>query len=92
MPYSSSNVMTKSTSLRTVRREASSFLEAQGPMNTMEQSGCSALMRRAVATIGVSSLEMLPMMSGNCFLASTLQDGQQEVSRNGSLPSATVLA
>ena len=89
IPVSSSNVMTKSTSDRTVLLEASSFLEAQGPIKTTLESGCSCLIIRAVATMGVSSLEILLMVSGKYFLASMDQDGQQDVSRKGRLPVAT---
>ena len=64
MADSSSKVMTKSTSLRTVRREASSFFAAHGPMNTTRASGYFCLMVRAVATIGVSVREILSADSG----------------------------
>ncbi len=43
----------------------------------------------AVATIGVRALEILSMVSGKNFFASTDHDGQQEVRLNGSLPVAT---
>ena len=39
IPASSSKVITKSTSERTVRLEASSFLDAHGPINTTPASG-----------------------------------------------------
>ena len=55
IPCNSSNVTTKSTSLLTLLRIASSFLAAHGPMNTTFAFGCSFLIVRAVATIGVSS-------------------------------------
>ena len=86
---SSSNVITKSTSLRTVLLDASSFLAAHGPINTTLQSGCSFLILLAVATIGVSSDEILSMLSGNWFFASIAHAGQHEVRRNGRLPVAT---
>ena len=54
----SSNVKTKSTSLRTDLRLASNFLAAQGPMKTTLQSGSSFLIIRAVKTIGVNAIEM----------------------------------
>ena len=47
------------------------------------------LMTRAVATIGVRALEILSMVSGKNFFASIDQEGQQDVSRNGSSPVAT---
>ena len=58
MPRSSSKVMTKSTSLRTLRRLASSFLAAQGPMNTMRQPGRRRFCSRAVSTMGVMVMEI----------------------------------
>ena len=58
MPCISSKVRTKSTSLRMVRREASSFLAVQGPMNTMRTSGWSFLYSRAVSTMGVMAMEI----------------------------------
>ena len=48
----------KSTALRMVRREASSFLAVQGPMNTMRTSGWSFLYSRAVSTMGVMAMEI----------------------------------
>ena len=81
--------MTKSTSERTDLLEASSFFATQGPINTTDASGCSFLMTRAVATIGVRALEILSMVSGKNFFASIDQEGQQDVSRNGSSPVAT---
>ena len=92
IPASSSNVMTKSTSERTVLLDASSFLEAQGPINTTLASGCSFLISLAVATIGVSALEILSMVSGKNFFASIAHEGQQEVRRNGTSPVATSFA
>lgn len=47
---------------------------------------------RAVATIGVSSWEMLSIIAGKYFFAMTDHDGQQEVRRNGRLPVATSFA
>ena len=44
---------------------------------------------RTVATIGVRALEILSMVSGKNFFASIDQEGQQDVSRNGSSPVAT---
>ena len=85
----SSNVITKSTSLRTVLLLASSFLAAHGPINTTFAFGCSFLMLLAVATIGVSSEDTLPIKSGNCVFASMDHAGQQDVSKNGSSPVAT---
>ena len=78
-PASSSKVSTKSTSLRTCRREASSFLAAQGPMKHIRASGSAALIIRAVKTMGVMVIEMFLAMSGNRVLAIMLQAGQQEV-------------
>ena len=72
-----------------VLRLASSFLEAQGPMNTTEASGCSFLIIRAVATMGVSSLLILSIVSGNRCFAITDQEGQQEVSAKSCLPVTT---
>lgn len=71
---------------------ASSFLEAHGPMNTTFVLGCSFFTMRAVATIGVSSCEMLSIIAGKYFFAITDHDGQQDVSRNGRLPVATSFA
>ena len=53
MPSTSSNVSTKSTSLRTVVRRASSFFESHGPTNATLQPGCFRLSMRAVSTMGV---------------------------------------
>ena len=89
IPVNSSKVITKSTSERTVLLLASSFLLAQGPINTTLASGCSSLIIRAVATIGVKALLILSMVSGKNFFASTDHDGQQEVRRNGNSPVAT---
>ena len=58
MPRSSSNVSTKSTSLRTERRLASSFLAAQGPIKAMRQLGSFFFSSRAVSTMGVMVMEM----------------------------------
>ena len=58
MPITSSNVSTKSTSLRMVRRLASSFLAAHGPMKTTLQFLCSFFSRRAVSTMGVMAMEI----------------------------------
>ena len=58
MPRSSSKVRTKSTSLRTLRRLASSFLAAQGPMKAILQSGFRRFWSRAVSTMGVMVMEM----------------------------------
>ena len=91
-PQSSSKVITKSTSLLTEWRIASSFLEAHGPMKTTLALGCSFFTMRAVATIGVSSWEMLSIIAGKYFFAMTDHDGQQEVRRNGRLPVATSFA
>ena len=61
-------------------------------MKTTFALGCSFFTIRAVATIGVSSWEMLSIMVGKYFFAMTDQDGQQEVRRKGRLPVATSLA
>ena len=58
MPRSSSNVSTKSTSLRMERRLASSFLAAHGPINATRQSGSFCFCSRAVSTMGVMVMEM----------------------------------
>ena len=58
MPRSSSKVSTKSTSLRMVRRLASSFLAAQGPMKAILQPGLRRFMSRAVSTMGVMVMEI----------------------------------
>ena len=79
MPASSSKVSTKSTSERTVRREASSFLAAQGPMKHIRASGSACFIMRAVNTMGVMVMEMFLARSGNAVLAIMLQAGQQEV-------------
>ena len=85
MPASSSKVSTKSTSLRTCRREASSFLAAQGPMKHIRASGSAAFTIRAVKTMGVMVIEMFLAMSGKRVLAIMLQAGQQEVAMKFSL-------
>ena len=82
----SSKVITKSTSLRTEVRDASSFLAAQGPAKTIFPSGCLCLIIRAVATIGVRALDTVSTISGRVLLARTDQAGQQDVRRNGFLP------
>ena len=79
IPRTSSKVSTKSTSLRTVRRLASSFFASQGPTNTTLQPGWVFLTNLAVSTIGVIATEMFSAMSGNIFLTMSLHDGQQEV-------------
>ncbi len=84
IPASSSKVMTKSTSERMVLLDASSFLEAHGPINTTLASGWSSFILRAVATIGVKALDILSMVSGKNFFASIDHDGQQDVKRKGS--------
>ena len=76
---------TKSTSLRTLLRMASSFLAAQGPMNTTLALGCSCLMRRAVRVMGVRAMEMQWAWSGWSFLAMTDHAGQQDVPMKGQL-------
>ena len=58
MPWSSSKVSTKSTSERMVRRLASSFLAAQGPMKAMRHPGSFCFCRRAVSTMGVRAMEI----------------------------------
>ena len=84
MPISSSKVSTKSTSLRMVRRLASSFLAAQGPTKVILMSRPSLfLARRAVSTMGVMAMLMYWASSGNSFLAITLQLGQQLVAMKG---------
>ena len=72
--------------------DASSFLEAHGPINTTLASGCSFLISLAVATIGVRALDILSIVSGKNFLASIAQDGQQDVRRKGTFPVATSFA
>ena len=84
-PISSSKVRTKSTSLRTERRLASSFLAAQGPIKQIRALGFSFLMRRAVRTMGVMAMLMHSACWGNSFLAITLHAGQQDVPMNGIL-------
>ena len=91
IPVISSKVRTKSTSLRTLRRMASSFLAAQGPMNTTLPLGCSFLIRRAVSTMGVRAMEMQPAYSGKRFLAITDQAGQQEVPMKGSFSGTSAM-
>ena len=83
MPRSSSKVSTKSTSLRTLRRLASSFLAAQGPMNATRQLGSFRFIRRAVSTMGVMVMEIYGAMPGNSFFAIMAQAGQQEVAIKG---------
>ena len=46
------------TSLRTLRRIASSFLAAHGPIKTTFAFGLCFLIRRAVNVIGVSAMEI----------------------------------
>ena len=58
IPAISSKVSTKSTSLRTLRRIASSFLAAHGPIKTTFAFGLCFLIRRAVNVIGVSAMEI----------------------------------
>ena len=58
---------------------ASSFLAAQGPMNTMRALGWSFFTMRAVMTMGVSAMEILSLNSGNMVLAIMDQAGQQDV-------------
>lgn len=91
-PQSSSKVITKSTSLLTEWRIASSFLEAAWSDEDYFGVRVFFFTMRAVATIGVSSWEMLSIMAGKYFFAMTDQDGQQEVRRNGRLPVATSFA
>ena len=83
MPITSSKVSTKSTSLRTDRRLASSFFALHGPIKATLQFLCSFFSRRAVSTIGVSAIEMLGARSGYSFFAITDHAGQQEVAING---------
>ena len=83
MPAISSKVSTKSTSLRTLLRIASSFFAAHGPIKTTRPPGRSFLIRRAVSTIGVSAIEMQLAYSGKRFFAITDHAGQQEVPMNG---------
>ena len=82
-------MITKSTSLLTVLLEASSFLAAHGPMNTTFAFGCFFLILLAVATIGVSSCEILSIVSGKYFFASIDHAGQHDVRRNGRSPFTT---
>ena len=83
MPAISSNVSTKSTSLLTLLRMASSFLAEHGPTNTILALGCCRRMSLAVSVMGVSAMEMQPACSGNSFLAMTDHAGQQLVPMNG---------
>ena len=83
MPMTSSNVRTKSTSLRTLVRMASSFFALHGPMNATFSPGCCCLQRRAVSTMGVSAMEMQCACSGKSFFAISAQLGQQDVAMNG---------
>ena len=85
MPASSSKVSTKSTSERTVRREASSFLAAQGPMKHIRASGSACFIMRAVKTMGVMVMEMFLARSGKAVFAIMLHAGQQEVAMKFSL-------
>ena len=90
IPASSSNVITKSTSLRTVRLDASNFLATHGPTKTIFAFGDAILAALAVATIGVSALEISSITSGKYFFPSIDHDGQHDVSKNGSFPVATL--
>ena len=54
----SSNVKTKSTSLRTDFLEASSFFAAHGPTKTTRLLGCFSFIKRAVNTIGVKAIDI----------------------------------
>ena len=64
-------------------RMASSFLAAQGPMNTTFAFLCSDFMSRAVSVMGVRAMEIqLPSLPIIRF-AITDQAGQQEVPING---------
>lgn len=89
MPRSSSKVRTKSTSLRTLRRLASSFLAAQGPMKAILQSGFRRFWSRAVSTMGVMVMEIYGAKPGNSFLAITDQAGQQDVAIKGCFSGTT---
>ena len=80
---SSSNVSTKSTSLRIVRLEASSFFAAHGPINAIQASGSSFLSILAVSTIGVKAIEMYGARVGKSFFAITDHAGQHDVAMNG---------
>ena len=62
--------------------------DEDSPQNISSQS----LMLRAVATIGVSALDTLSAISGKYFFANMDQEGQHEVSRNGSCPVLTSFA
>ena len=90
IPASSSNVITKSTSLRTVRLDASNFLATHGPTKTIFAFGDVILAALAVATIGVNALEISSITSGKYFFPSIDHDGQHDVSKNGSFPVATL--
>ena len=89
IPAISSKVSTKSTSERTLRRMASSFLAEHGPTNTILALGCLMRIMRAVSTMGVSAIEMHSDCLGNSFLAMTDHAGQHEVPRKGLSPSTT---
>ena len=78
MPASSSKVSTKSTSERTVRREASSFLAAQGPMKHIRASGSACFIMRAVNTMGVMVMEMFFARSGKAVFAIMLMPGSRK--------------
>ena len=82
MPSTSSNVSTKSTSLRTDLRRASSFFASHGPTNTTLLPGYFCLIMRAVSTIGVKATEMFSANWGKSFLTMSLQLGQQDVTMN----------
>ena len=84
IPMTSSKVSTKSTSERIVRRLASSFFAAQGPINATLQPGCSFFTSRPLSTIGVSAIEMHSAYCGNSRFAITDHEGQQLVPIHGS--------
>ena len=85
MPAISSNVSTKSTSLLTLLRMASSFFAEHGPTNTIFALGCCMRIMRAVSVMGVSAMLMQSACSGNSRFAMTDHAGQHEVPMNGSL-------
>ena len=73
-----------------VRLDASNFLATHGPTKTIFAFGDAILAALAVATIGVSALEISSITSGKYFFPSIDHDGQHDVSKNGSFPVATL--
>ena len=69
-----------------MRREASSFLAAQGPMKHIRASGSACFIMRAVNTMGVMVMEMFLARAGKAVFAIMLHAGQQEVAMKSSFP------